>query len=259
MQISTFRLNIISEIKGQSNGKDVVICTNNKTYEMKKVENSNTLMLVEAGSEEFCISARIASIYEVYDMPIFINFIVLRYISFLQLNLTNPRLNQIKETLKSTEYCTDDENLSSLMNVSNNDVVDKYDLFAQVQASSFEIASSLIEIGVVEVNNKVKLIAPVKYRETVRYLLDTILENSWSLDNICEEDVFKYAPHVDVLLLRLVLGKLGQQSSSNNNNNIWMLCFDKVAKASAHDLFISHTKDDPNRVSVIHGAPDDLK
>ena len=163
------------------------------------------------------------------------------------MNLTNPRINQVKDILKPTEYAIDDDNLTSLMSDGSN-VIDRNELFSQVQASSYEISSSLIDIGVVETNNKVKLIAQGKYRECVRYLLDTILENSWPLDNIDEDKVIQYAPHIDILLLRLVLGKLGSQSSISEK--CWILLFDKVAKASAHDLFITHTKENPNKVPL---------
>lgn len=97
-----------------------------------------------------------------------------------------------------------------------------------------------------EVNNVMRLISPAKYREAERYLLDTILENSWQLDHIDEQNIFKHAPHLEKDLLRLVLNRLGTKSP--NDENVWIFNFDNIAKACAHDLFIHHTTGNSNKV-----------
>ena len=158
--------------------------------------------------------------------------------------MTNPRLNQVKDILKPSEYRSDDTSLLTSLNPV--ETIDRESLFNKVQASTSEISSSLTEFGVVEVNNVMRLIAPAKYRETERYLLDTILENSWQLDHIDEQNMCKHAPHLEKDLLRLVLNRLGTQSSSDEN--MWILNFDNVAKACAHDLFIHHTAGNSNKV-----------
>lgn len=158
--------------------------------------------------------------------------------------MTNPRLSQIKDVLKFSEYCSGESSL--LKSQSRVETFDKATLFSKVQASSSEISSALTEFGVVEVNNLMKLITPVRHREAERFLLDTILENSWQLDGIDAVKVYKLAPHIDDILLQLVFSRLGEKS--NIDANIWILDFDKVAKACAHDLFIHYTSGNSNKV-----------
>jgi hypothetical protein len=65
-------------IKGQPTGKDAVLCTFNQTYEMKKIENSNTLFLVPpSDSTIFTIDGQTSSIYEVVFNINFLGFITI--------------------------------------------------------------------------------------------------------------------------------------------------------------------------------------
>lgn len=54
------------EIKGKEDGKDAVLCTDSLTFEIKKVENSNTLYLVSpCNDNSFPIEGASTAFYEV--------------------------------------------------------------------------------------------------------------------------------------------------------------------------------------------------
>ncbi len=53
------------ELKGSITGKDVVLCTEDRTYAVKKVENSNGLFLMSDCCKSLAIVTQNDSIYEV--------------------------------------------------------------------------------------------------------------------------------------------------------------------------------------------------
>lgn len=56
------------EIKGKDDGKDTVVCTDSMTFDIKKVENSNTLYLVSPSNDyksPFVIEGASTAFYEV--------------------------------------------------------------------------------------------------------------------------------------------------------------------------------------------------
>jgi hypothetical protein len=90
--------------------------------------------------------------------------------------LISPRINQIRTALQSAEYITNDTGNS----------ITKTTFLGNVQASENEINSALERMGVVEVNGNYQIISVQTFREVIRTILDTILENCWNLDQINE-------------------------------------------------------------------------
>jgi hypothetical protein len=53
-------------LKGTEGVSDAVLCTENKTYSLKKVETSNTVFLVPPSSDRFQVVSKSAQFYEVH-------------------------------------------------------------------------------------------------------------------------------------------------------------------------------------------------
>ena len=187
--------------------------------------------------------------------------------------MANPRIHQIKDILKSTEYSGQDSDASLLKNTAQLLTLDQ--LLGEVQASKREIMSVLPSLGVTEINGKVRMISRISFRDVVRTLLDTILEHNWNLDNIDELECLRLNPGLDPVLLRALLGQLGTtvagsgnsdehtiasssgSSSSGGSRTIggitstWELNYDRLARAAAEDMFIEHVSSSRQEVKFM--------
>ena len=213
------------EIKGSDNG-DVVLCSKKSTYSLKKVENSNTQYLTPLNSDS--IEGDVKAFYE--------------------LNLIKPRLNQITDALQHALY--NGENSAS---IDSSKLITKTELYFNTQASSEEINASLSQLGVIEIDGYMRIVSPKTLREVIRCILDTITENSWQLSNISERLCLHHNPTLDARLVQLALEHLGSVdlSCGTDGGPTWILDYERVAKACAHDLFIKHlAHSSPDKVST---------
>ena len=213
------------EIKGGDN-EDVVLCSKKSTYSLKKVENSNTQYLTPLNSDS--IEGDVKAFYE--------------------LNLTKPRLNQITDALQHALY--NGENSAS---IDSSKLITKKELFSNTQASSEEINASLSQLGVIEIDGFMRIVSPKTLREVIRCILDTITENSWPMCSISERLCLHHNPTLDARLVQLALEHLGTVDlpCDTEGGPIWILDYERVAKACAHDLFIKHlAHSSPDKVSI---------
>lgn len=202
------------EIKGSVIGKDSVLCTDSSTYDLKKVENSNTVILAPITTKSLTLQGQNNAHYEI--------------------SLIKPRINQIKHVLHSTQSLVDNHESDLDMSLGLNET----SFFGEVQASKNEIVTSLPNLGVVRSNGKVRLISPQCFRDVLRTLIDTIQEHSWQLTSISLQKCLDANPKLDPNLLKSAMHKLGCPINEEDINGLWRLDLEKVAVACAHDLFL---------------------
>lgn len=197
-----------------SKGEDTVLCTNEQTFSMKKVETSNSVFLIPGScNNEYNIISNCGTFYEL--KPI------------------NGRVEQIEELLKQTQYYgTNDENQTNLLS--------RTEIEERVQASKKELDEAFEKLGVIELKGKMRMVSRSASREVIRCLLDTIMENDWSIHNVDEFVCCNIMKDTDAVLLHSVLKKLGRIIEKKENTMIWKLDEDSIAKATAHILFCSH-------------------
>jgi len=197
-----------------SKGEDTVLCTNEQTFSMKKVETSNSVFLIPASyNNEYNIITNCGTFYELKSI--------------------NGRVEQIEELLKQTQYYgTNDENISNLLS--------RAEIEERVQASKKELDEAFEKLGVIELKGKMRMISRSASREVIRCVLDTIMENDWSIHNVDEFVCCNIMKDTDAVLLHSVLKKLGRIIEKKENTMIWKLDEDSIAKATAHILFCSH-------------------
>jgi len=198
-----------------SKGDDTVLCTNDQTYSIKKVETSNSVFLIPSSlNNEYNIIANCGTYYE--------------------LKAINGRIEQLEELLKQTQYNgSDDDNNNTLNLLSRNDL-EQY-----VQASKKELDDAFDKLGVIELQGKMRMISRSASREVIRCVLDTIMENDWSINNIDETLCCNNMKDIDPVLLHAVLLKLGNIIDKNDTTSIWKLDEESIAKSTAHILFCS--------------------
>lgn len=164
--------------------------------------------------------------------------------------------------LLPTQY--DGPNNSKLL--SHTDLLTKPQIERILLASNDEIDEALLKLNVVELNGYLRMLSSDVLSETIRLLLDTIIENNWNIENIDQiecisqlsspkislgsdtaNDTFSYndidnTSSIDDVFILHALGKLGNYLG----NNKWKLNEISVAKYTADILF--RYRNDNNKV-----------
>jgi hypothetical protein len=102
-------------------------------------------------------------------------------------------------------------------------------------ASKYEISCFLKNQKVAEIDGKVRLLSLTTLQATTRSLLDTIIEHSISLENVCFERCRSLIDTVDVVLLKNIFDSLGKPSADDSTK--WDFNLDEVCRASASSIF----------------------
>jgi sister chromatid cohesion protein DCC1 len=214
---------------------DAVLCTADKTYEVKKVETSNAVCMVPPVPHgaplplQFCIEA-------IKD-------------DFFELRLIPARLDRLKALLKSSEYRgRDGEGL-----LPAGVLLTRRQLEDRVQASAAELDLALAALGAIDFNGYVRVLSVDIIKDSVKQLLDVILECGWKLSSISMAKCRQHLSDVDPLLLSQALGWLGHRvygsSSSSSSSDEWELDERKVASWSA-EIIMSHGVKEENKKTV---------
>lgn len=202
---------------------DTVFCTGDKTYSIKKVETSNTVYIVpKSASNEYNVNAQCKEYYELKPIP--------------------GKISRITELLKNTEY----NGVDKESEVDTSLLLTSQELREQIQASDFEYFNAIKSLGIIELNGKMRIVNPVVIRELIRYVCDTIMENSWDISNLDFRQLHAEISEVNENLLLHTLSLVGEtiNSSSNSSESIWKLNRSLLAIQAAHYIF--QTQDPPN-------------
>lgn len=113
-----------------------------------------------------------------------------------------------------------------------------------IPASNGEINQYLHKHSVVEIDGYLRMLCKDILNEKIRLVLDTIIENQWSLEAIDEDACAARTVDVDSIFLAHILSKLGTQTSPK----VWKLAPETVAKYTADLLF--RFQPDPSKVFV---------
>ncbi len=208
---------------GSAGVNDTVFCTSDKTYSIKKVETSNTVYIIpKSTSNEYKVSAQCKEYYELKMIP--------------------AKISRISELLKNTEY----NGLEHEASIDTNLLLTPQELRAQIHASDIEYTSAIKSLGVIELNGKMRIINSVVIRELIRYVCDTIMENSWDINYLNFHELYSEMNEVNDSLLLHTLSLVGEKdnSSSDENQVIWILNRSLLATQTAHYIF--QTQDSPS-------------
>jgi sister chromatid cohesion protein DCC1 len=156
-----------------SRDEEVVLCSSNKTYLVREVETTNLIMLIEDPK----------GVQDQDESSVSVTALVKAH---LELTLINPKLHRLDEYLKSNHVITDilsaDE--SQMGNHRLPDGETWNSLAEEVQASEAEIAQALQGTDAVRVNGKWMGVSQEAYSNFAKFLILTITEQGWSLDNV---------------------------------------------------------------------------
>ena len=145
-----------------------MLCSADKTFAIKKVESSNSSLLLPPplpSSSSLSIQTQITHHFE--------------------LSLTTPKLNKLKEVLSSSTYPTPRPSNKQKNNNGNNsaEVGKKIDwttqeLREEIQASDFELRKGLIKIRAFKLDQKWRILSPAYERELLLLIVDCLISSS---------------------------------------------------------------------------------
>jgi sister chromatid cohesion protein DCC1 len=158
---------------------EAVLCTSNRTYEVREVETTNLVMMVdEAGVENGCSSESDGG-----APAVSVTALVKAH---LELKLINPKLDMLDKAFK------EDHVIADILSADGDDR-GRHQLPAgetweslrdRVQASDGEISKSLEDMDVVRVDGKWMGVSPESYSSFVKLVLLTATERGWQLDRV---------------------------------------------------------------------------
>ncbi|XP_026728333.1 sister chromatid cohesion protein DCC1 [Trichoplusia ni] len=188
--------------------ENVVLCTNNKTYDVKEAETSNSLLLVpellfaaSTGLDETLANNSMEDSDTSFDKSnsslnkstesddgkpprkLEHKDIINTFFTYYEVKPCKPRLTKLRKLLDPTryqgqelEYAIDK---SKLLN---------YDaIFDKIQASKRELLEEFEKIQTIEIDGFYRLLEFDYEFRVLSYMLDLIDENSWLLDRISKE------------------------------------------------------------------------
>ncbi len=223
------------KIVGDANKGDTVLCSDDRTYSLRKVETSNHIFLVPpCNKHEFSLESQIKDYYEI--KPIL------------------GKISKIKELLQDHVYTGPDDE-ENILKLHSKNFLTKLQLINQIQASNAEMNKAMNSLGVVELDGYMRMLGPDAVSAVSRDLLDTAIVSDWDLTQLDENLCAEAMPETARVLLQHVLSTLGQRSSSSSSSSssstgksndktnnstactTWVLDSDKVARKTAHILF----------------------
>lgn len=163
---------------------------------------------------------------------------------FFELRLVPGRLDRLKALLKASEY----RGRSEEAQISSDALLTRTQLDEQVQASVAELQEALHELGAIDFNGYLRLISKEVIRESIKQLLDAILENGLNLASISMSACMKYIPCADPLLMRQAVLNLGKLSGSGDDE--FELNERRVAAWSAEIIMWNRMKENKRTVRI---------
>ncbi|XP_038218251.1 sister chromatid cohesion protein DCC1 [Zerene cesonia] len=189
--------------------ENVMLCTDNKTYDVKEAETSNSLLLVPdllfaaaSGLDETLANNSMecdsdssfersnTSLNKSTDSDdgrpprnIVNKDIVNTFFTYYELKPCKPRLLKLQKLLEASKYSGAELEYmidkSKLLNFDS--------IFDKVQASRAELKDELIRIQAINIDGYYRLLDFDYEFRVLSYMLDLIEENSWPLDKISRE------------------------------------------------------------------------
>lgn len=193
--------------KGDSE-ESVVLCTENKTYDVKEAETSNSLLLLpdllfsaSTGLDETIqtnsmedsdtsLDKSNSSLNKSTDSDegrtprrIEHKDIVNTFFTYYELKPCKPRLSKLRKLLESTKY----QGPELEYTVNKPELLNHESLLEQVQASRAELDEELERIQAINIEGYYRLLEFDYEFRVLSYMLDLIEENSWPLNKISKE------------------------------------------------------------------------
>lgn len=215
-------------IKGNDTD-NCVLCTDDKTFEVKDTEISNSLLLVP--------ELKVVVERDTYSGDLSLDRADVAAVSYnyLELRPIRPKVNSLTALLSLSIYDGPEH---------EENVMEKYtldDLLSTIAASDQEILESLKNINVVELDGFMRLVDFDYLSRVIGSVTSLLDEHSWQFDSFSRKKTFEDLDSIyPKAVVDYVLNSYGSANSRESADN-WSLNEDKVSKSLLKTLSIHFT------------------
>lgn len=244
--------------------ENVVLCTSDKTYDVKEAETSNSLLLVpnllfaaSTGLDETIqnnsmedsdtsLDKSNASLNKSTESddgrpPRRIEYkdIVNTFFTYYELKPCKPRLSKLVKLLEPSKYQGSEIEYA----IDKSKLLTYESIFDEIQASRKELDEELLKIQAINIDGYYRLLEFDFEFRVLSYMLDLIEENSWPLYKVSKEDTVQSLKElVPETILEAVFGFYTSESVIEDDVQYYEYKQDKVCKFLARVLLKSAGK-----------------
>ncbi|XKL59219.1 hypothetical protein PGB90_000235 [Kerria lacca] len=159
-----------------------VLCTDDKTYEVKEVETSNSLLLIPdlkfpEEMQSLNCTERILEHKDVINV----------FHTYYEVKLSKPKLKRLRTILNESSYRGSE--LESELVDSGVKMYSTNELLDVIQASEVELKNALSKMQAFELNDKWRILEFSYHVRVLSYFLNLIDEQSWNHEDIPADEV----------------------------------------------------------------------
>ncbi|EFI27719.1 hypothetical protein CC1G_00363 [Coprinopsis cinerea okayama7 len=220
-------------IKGNSN-EDAVLCTRDKTYTIRSVDLSNTLLIVTP-PEDAAHSLELAGRDDTVVIRDQINEI-------LELAPAVPKIQKLISRIRSREYGEDQEDEDETDDLDNEARFTYEQAQEEIQASDVELDSCLKQRRILVINRELRPIAPAYLQNILELILNLLVSLSQPHSNASVEALTSSLSddhEISRVVSTQVLAWFGEIHAGK-----WKMDVDEVIKELGLGILRNH-KDDP--------------
>ncbi|CAK9303912.1 unnamed protein product [Gordionus sp. m RMFG-2023] len=218
----------------------LILCTDNKTFELKEAETTNSLLIISNGLAN----------EELLTNPPLENNLKIEHLThnYIEPCLIKPNFLKLKESLEPTAYRgpTYEIELIDFFKYSMKDLKNF------IQASDQEILKALYELNATIINGFYRIIENTYFNQIVNHILSLIEENSWSYKNVyLNETLYTleelFPREVVEFVFKSMMKKLLTTNPSNiinSNDDVYELDEIKICRFFAEDILKNTIKFD---------------
>ncbi|KAJ5079799.1 sister chromatid cohesion protein dcc1-related [Anaeramoeba ignava] len=232
--------------------ENIVLCSNDKTFEVKNAESTNSLFLIphkiKNENNKLLVEESNLSQNDIHILDIDSIQIISKHNSNIELNQTSPKLHKLRELLNQNKYKGINKNGERIENTDAN-MYSFDDLLDNIQASKKEIEKYLLDLNAFEFHGKWQVLDTSFQNELLDMILSTIEENNWSLENVLYSDCVQALNLMENIKYEERIIQHGLESLSktprslvSKNQDIYSLDSEKICQFRAKQLFQKQKK-----------------
>ncbi|PNY14021.1 sister chromatid cohesion protein DCC1 [Trifolium pratense] len=227
-------------LRGQPD-EDAVLCTRSKTYAMKFVGTSNSVLLVPPADKSESYENLQTNDSNNSDEKVVAN--VIKVVpGNMELIEVSPRLDKLRLLLSENTYRFDENDMETLEDnqESRTGLYSWDDLIDNIQASDEELRFGLQALSAVEINGYWRLVDESYMDMILGMLLKNVVLNDWSLNALNEDEVVNMleSDGFPLVLARHCLHVYGKQVKENDciESCLWKLDEKRVCIHFAREI-----------------------
>lgn len=174
--LNSLKCGDIVSFKGENND-NVMLCTETKTYDIRECETSNSLILVS--DLKFPKDLKSNENKEILK----VNIMGKNY-KYMEVIPCQPPIKKIMKLLENSKF----NGIENEYKIKDRDLLTFEELLDKAQASEKELSKALVDLNAVNFKGSVRLLDIDYHFRAISYMLQSIEENSWPLDEINREE-----------------------------------------------------------------------